>query len=591
LNLGWTKPDLKTIISHELIGASMANINDFKLLNTKCRAYFDLLEQTVNHPVRLRKESNRERFGFYLFALESICNLRDIPDILNLITDTEFNTDVYGDQNNDYGVDAIFIDEDNHYINLFNFKFKERFDEGSQTSINETFLTMKFVNIIIGRDTSNLTGKIKSLSEELIECLFVDNEVWKLRLYVVSNYSREIDVNRSEEVQQLKNLYGLEVEIIGLDKISKIMSIRPKPVDAVLHIEATSVLPYAESKLSSAKSYVIKISAADLIRITCDNPDYRDSYNMENTSVLSDVEMEYDLLFDNVRGLILKSTFNDNILETLRDEPGRFFMYNNGLTVISNDIIADPTNVGQKIKITLKDFQVVNGGQTLRTIHKFNQQSKDNIINHLSNCDLLMRVFKTSSEGNTRNKIAEYTNSQNAISKIDLKSLSSEQILIEQFLREHNIAYIRKIGDTGTSSAFKIRISMEKFGQILFSIQGFPEKASNQKKQIFDKYYEDVFVKKFDMSKATQYINRYYEIKKAYEDIVGLKDATDQKIFYILYLDTKADMETRDEITFLEDVIKSYSPYENKTISDARKLIRIDFKQVLDEKIDAYLKS
>jgi len=567
----------------------MANLLDFKLLNTKCRTYFDLLEQTLNRPVKLRKESNRERFGFYLFALESICNVKDISDILNLITDTEFNTDIFGDKSIDYGVDAIFIDDDNHYINLFNFKFKESFDEESKPSINETFLTMKFVNIIVGKDTSSLSGKIKDLSEDLINCLFVDNEAWKLRLYVVSNYSKEIDVNRSEEIRQLRNLYGLEVEIIGLEKISKIMSIRPEPVDAVLHIETSAVLPYTESKISSAKSYVIKISASDLVRITCNNPECRNSYNMENISDLSAVDMEYDLLFDNVRGLILKSTFNDKILETLRDEPGKFFMYNNGLTVIANDIIADSTNVGQKVKITLKDFQVVNGGQTLRTIHKFNRQGKDNIANYLSNSELLVRIFKTSAEGNTRNKIAEYTNSQNAISKIDLKSLSSEQILIEQFLAEHKIAYIRKAGDTGSSSNYKVRISMEKFGQILFSIQGSPEKASNQKKQIFDKYYDDVFKKKFELSKSVQYIIRYHDVKKEYEGLVGLKSATDQKIFYVLYIDTKLDIGTREKIILLEEVLKNYNPREDKTVSEARKLIQIDFRTKLDEKIDAYL--
>jgi hypothetical protein len=66
---------------------------------------------------------------------------------------------------------------------------------------------------------------------------------------------------------------------------------------------------------------------------------------------------------------------------------------------------------------------VVNGGQTLRTLHSFKQQDKDNIHLYLSNCELLLRVFKTST-GPVRNKIAEYTNSQNAISSIDLKSLS-----------------------------------------------------------------------------------------------------------------------------------------------------------------------
>ena len=141
---------------------------------------------------------------------------------------------------------------------------------------------------------------------------------------------------------------------------------------------------------------------------------------MEDYQLLSKTNMEYNLLFDNVRGLIVRSKFNDNLYQTLKDEPSKFFMYNNGLTITANDIVSEPTNANKKLKITITDFQVVNGGQTLRTLHKFNQLDNDNISKYLSNCELLIRVFKTPASSGIRNKIAEFTNSQNAISNIDL---------------------------------------------------------------------------------------------------------------------------------------------------------------------------
>jgi hypothetical protein len=96
----------------------MANINDFKLLNIKCRAYFELLERSLNKTIKLRVPTNKERFGFYIFMLETICNVKDIADITDLITDTEFNSDVFGIKDDDHGVDAVFIDEENNYINI-----------------------------------------------------------------------------------------------------------------------------------------------------------------------------------------------------------------------------------------------------------------------------------------------------------------------------------------------------------------------------------------------------------------------------------------------------------------------------------------
>jgi hypothetical protein len=562
----------------------MANINDFKLLNIKCKSYFGLLENELSKTINLPSEKHKERFGFYLFMLESICNVKDTFDLLDLITDQEFNTFIYDKRDEDFGVDAIYIDEDTNYINFFNFKFREKFNEQNQQGINETFLSTKFTNSIIANDTSGLSGKIKDLAKEVIDKLN-GNEIWKLRLYAISNESKELDVN-SPEIRQLKDLYDLETIAIGLDTISKFMSIRPDPINSTIHIDKDSILPFVESSLSSSKSYIIRITASDLIRITCNEPKYRNEYTMENFQPLSDTQMEYNLLFDNVRGLIIRSKFNDNIFKTLKEEPSRFFMYNNGLTITANDIETEPTNANKKVKIIITDFQVVNGGQTLRTLHRFNQQDKDNITKYLSNCEILLRVFKTPTTDNIRNKIAEYTNSQNSISNIDLKSLSAEQIQIEQFLDEHNIIYARKIGDTGLTSTKKYihKISMEKFGQILFSVQGYPEKASNQKKQIFDKFYPQIFNEKnFDISKSAQLVKRYFEIKKEYDSQSLLYQSSDQKIFYILYLDTLIDKRLIEKIDFFEKVVLNYR--SNEKISDARKLINTKFKEKLDEEI------
>ncbi|WP_324712664.1 AIPR family protein [Flavobacterium columnare] len=561
----------------------MANINDFKLLNIKCKSYFGLLENEFESSLNLPSEKHKERFGFYLFMLESICNVKDTYDILDLITDQEFNTFIYNKRDEDFGVDAIFIDEENNYINFFNFKFREKFNEQNQQGINETFLSTKFTNALITNDIGGLTGKISTYAKEIIEKLN-GNEIWKLRLYAISNESKELDVN-SPEIRQLKDLYDLETVAIGLDTISKFMSIRPEPINSTIHIDKDSILPFVESSLSSSKSYIIRITASDLIRITCNDSNYRNEYTMENFQPLSNTQMEYNLLFDNVRGLIIRSKFNDNIFKTLKEEPSRFFMYNNGLTITANNIETEPTNANKKLKIIITDFQVVNGGQTLRTLHRFNQQDKDNITKYLSNCEILLRVFKTPTTDNIRNKIAEYTNSQNSISNIDLKSLSSEQIQIEQFLDENDIIYARKIGDTGLTSSKKYihKISMEKFGQILFSIQGFPEKASNQKKQIFDKFYPQIFGEKnFDISKSAQFVRRYFEIKKEY-DTLKLYQSSDQKIFYILYLDTKLNKSVTEKIDFFESVLQDYRSSEK--ISDARKLINTRFKEKLDDEI------
>ncbi|MGQ1944203.1 AIPR family protein [Ornithobacterium rhinotracheale] len=563
----------------------MANINDFKILNSKCENYYDILEKQIDIKENFQN-SDKQRFGFYLFILEYFCGLKDVGDALEHITDKEFNDKILNVKDDDYGVDAIYIDEETKVVNLFNFKFRQRFNPDKTQGVNDSFSSAKFINAIAANSIEDLKGKIHDKAKEIIEKL-ESKDIWKIKLFIVSNDTYELDEKKSV-FKSLKKIYDVEVVAVGLDTISKIMSLRPQPINAVIHLEKDSILPFAETSFSSSKSYIVKMSANELIRITCEDEELRNKYNIEDYDVLFDKEMDANLLFDNVRGFVEKSKFNANIYTSLKEDTSKFFMFNNGLTIIAQDIISEETNANKKIKLTIKDFQVVNGGQTLRTIHKFNKSDKDNISNYLPYAEILVRIFKTNDtsepgEVSVKNKIAEYTNSQNSISNVDLKSLANEQIQIEQFLEEENIIYVRKSGDLGKDKEKKYthRISMEKFGQILFSYQGSPEKASNQKKQIFDKYYKQIFHDNFEIGSSAELIKLYFELKKEYEN--SEYDSTDQKIFYIIYLKKKLKLENKKLIKFFETIVSNYR--KDDDISAARKLINIRFKEVLDEEI------
>ncbi len=125
---------------------------------------------------------------------------------------------------------------------------------------------------------------------------------------------------------------------------------------------------------------------------------------------------------------------------------------------------------------------------------------------------------------------------------------------------------------------------MEKFGQILFALKGFPEKTSNQKKQIFDKYYDSLFGEsKLVISDAPNQIKEYFEIKKTYEANSHFK-SSDQKILYILYLRKNLSLKINEVIELFERYLNEY---ETETeLSDARKLIQARFKIFLDEKFN-----
>lgn len=564
----------------------MASLNDFKLLNIKCKKYFELYSKGavfVNTPTT---DKLKERFGFYLFMLESLCDEKDLDRISDIITDTEYNAHLTNERYNDQGIDALYINDESKEIMLFNFKFRETFKPGQMQSSNEAFVSTKLVNCILNGSTEGLEGKLKWLVEEAVDRLNT-NDVWKMSLYMLSNEPVPIDVDETA-IQQLKDFYDMEVVSVCLPQIKAMMSIRPKPIVAELIIDNDALMSYSENSISTSKSYIVRLNAADIIRITCKNQELRNNYNCEHIEVLSKERIDYGVLFDNVRGFVQKSKYNEAIAKSLKEEPSKFFMYNNGMTIVAKNIKAEPVNGNKKIRITIDDFQVLNGGQTLRTLHNFNTQDENNILEYLSKSEVLVRIFNASNS-DAVNKIAEYTNSQNSISNVDLKSLSTLQIQLEQLLDEHDIIYSRKNGDTGMNDqkVYQYKISMEQFGQILFAIQGNPEKSSNQKQHIFGKYYDEIFSEtKFNISEAPTIIESYFDIKKSYDSTAETLQKIEQKVFYILYMrKVRPDLDYKQCIDELERILALFEPSKS-TLSDARKMIQVRFKEFLNQELN-----
>jgi len=465
-------------------------------------------------------------------------------------------------------------------FSYFNFKFREKFTSWV-SKIREAINSVKFLNIIETEKLDWLEWRMRDELEKILIKL-KSKDVWNIQLFVISNENFKFE--KDENIKRLEGKYGLELINIWLTEISDFISIRPEPINAEIILDKDAIMSFTEDSLSSSKSYIIRLPLSEIVRITCNNKEFRNQYNLEDYSKLSCQKLDFSVLFDNVRWFVTKSKYNNNITETLKNEPNKFFIYNNWLTFIVSLIKTEPVSWNKKIKIKLENLQVVNWWQTLRSIHNFNSLDIKNIETNLSDAEILLRIFNVWDDNSLNNKIAEYTNSQNAISSIDLKSLRSEQLEIEQYLHDCDILYIRKSWDTwNIKKVYTNRISMEKLWKILFSLYGFPQKASNQKKAIFDKYYNDLFVKDFHIDKIKDKILNYFYIKNEYIK-VDLK-VSEQKIFYILYIEKNTDkLSINDIIEQFEICIHNFKT--EKDLSDARKLIKNDFKDFIDTKFN-----
>ena len=134
---------------------------------------------------------------------------------------------------------------------------------------------------------------------------------------------------------------------------------------------------------------------------------------------------------------------------------------------------------------------------------------------------------------------------------------------------------------------YQYKISMEQFGQILFAIQGNPEKSSNQKQHIFGKYYDEIFSEtKFNISEAPKIIESYFDIKKSYDSTIETLQKIEQKVFYILYMHkVRPDLDYKQCIDELERILALFEPSKS-TLSDARKMIQVRFKEFLNQQLN-----
>lgn len=555
---------------------SMSNRMDYQLVEKKSIDKFKTIRKDYNNFT----EDEQARFGFYYLVLELITGIQDIEEITKMIIDTDYLSKLYKENNKDLGIDAVFIDDEENIIYLFNFKYRSKFKQLSTAGANELLLSEKFLsNIAVNPEIDN-AEKTVSFLKEINDRLDDASSIWEIRLYMVSNDGESLNINTPDLQSLRKNYSTIQLTILSLNELSDFLSIRPSQNSATLVLENNDILTYEESKMTTSKSFIIKLSLVELIKITSKDTELRKIPQLQNIDQYKDLTLDRNVLFDNVRGYLGDTTYNTNIVRTLQKEPEKFFLYNNGITIVADQIESSIQNLDKQLKIVLSNYQIVNGGQTLRSIYKFKEENRDNLEN-LVHANVLVRIFKTGNERSLINKIAEYTNSQNAISPIDLKSVDGIQLDLERNLYEHGIHYIRKNGIDPIDDEFEYRISMTKIGQLLLSYYGHPEKASNQKKKIFSVYYDRLFNYDHDiLQKVVVLAKKYSEIDKKYE--LTNFQRYEQKIFYIVFLDRY--MNDIDKcILLLEETLKEFREDEN--VPESRKLIQTKFKELLDSKL------
>ena len=138
------------------------------------------------------------------------------------------------------------------------------------------------------------------------------------------------------------------------------------------------------------------------------------------------------LLEQNVRVFLqAKSNVNKGIRKTLEEHPSMFFAYNNGITATAEKV--KTVQQGTQVLLTeLRNFQIVNGGQTTASIHAALRRKMD-----ISRVFVQMKLSIVNPEQTDEvvPRISEYANSQNRVNAADFFANHPFHISMEKFSR------------------------------------------------------------------------------------------------------------------------------------------------------------
>lgn len=232
-----------------------------------------------------------------------------------------------------------------------------------------------------------------------------------------------------------------------------------------------------------------------------------------------------DRLFnDNLRQVLGQTDVNDEIEKTLKEDPAKFWFYNNGITLVAEEV--KKNMMGGSTKefgiFSVKGVSIINGAQTLSTIGKV--LSKNGSISE--DAKVSMRMISLGENSlDLKKEITKANNRQNRIENRDFLSQDELQLKLKTELKFDGIDYsiMRSEKFVSTDTSFDVQEATSSLacasGQTSLAVQA---------KRGIGKFYEDlseksIYRKIFNPSISGVYLYNCVRISRVVEKVLELK--------------------------------------------------------------------
>jgi len=328
------------------------------------------------------------------------------------------------DGGQDNGIDSVYFDRREKTMYVLQSKWKQ--DSKGSLKIDEALkLTRGFrdlVNARYERFNSKLSNKIQDIEESLYDAgtRFEIILVYSGQTSLADEPKREFDdllieMNDPIDIVNMRifnqsNLYNI---------ISQGAAGYPINLDVCLFDWGQTKEPY--------QSYYGQVSAREVA-------DWWTKH--------------YPKLFSsNIRLFVRDSGVNEGMISTVKNEPDKFWYYNNGITALCSSIGKKPLGgSGRDTGIfECRDVKIVNGAQTVGSIARAYQ----NYPEQVEKAKVLIRFISLENcPEEFATEITRFNNTQNRIDRREFVALDPEQERIKNELQLEGITYAYKSGES-----------------------------------------------------------------------------------------------------------------------------------------------
>lgn len=155
----------------------------------------------------------------------------------------------------------------------------------------------------------------------------------------------------------------------------------------------------------------------------------------------------YPRLFaPNIRMFLGDTSVNEILIETMAEDPEKFWYFNNGITALCSSIEKKPLGGGarQTGLFECRDFRIVNGAQTAGAI----ASAASKYLTNVEQARVPIRVISLENAPESLElEVTRYNNTQNRIERRDFAALDPEQERIRTELQLEEVSYTYKSGE------------------------------------------------------------------------------------------------------------------------------------------------